>query len=1502
MKDAFCLVLGSLKGGMNFLRKSFNQKIKKLSSSFIVVLLVCMNFLIHLPYKAEAATTELKGLGDVSYYNAIIFGDHSATSADIEGAMAVQKNMNASSYTVVAAATGANNLAGATWVDEGYPSLLLGGQFTKAGTGQVIIQDGTVAMTKDGDPEGAMKSSYDRISYKEQAEIDAKFKEFRKDVDGVIEDAGQLHTDKPKSGMTFGIGEDVNNPNIYVSSGLEGQEPFNVKDVYLPNVSNKDFIVIYSDAEEVNFGGGAILYDTTDKGGFTLVNTSQAYDPNSFFTELASKVIWVFPNAKKITTKGYGVVGSVFAPNAVVETKGGSINGQAFVGGLHQRDGFEVHNFKFNWPKWKKPAAEKGNLQIKKVDENDENIVLKDAKFDVIDKDNNVVATVTTNEKGIAEVKDLPFGDYFVKEISAPEGYIKVDTPKKVTIDNTNIIEFVMKNTKKVENGQFKLLKKDSESGQLLPGAKFDVIDKDGNVVETIITDGKGEALSKQLPVGTYTLKEVEAPKGYELSSSLVHVDVDANKTVTVDVLNKKIVEKATGQFEIVKVDAEDKAKVLSDAEFEVYKDGKKVETLRTDKTGKVISQKLEPGKYTLKETKAPQGYKLLKEEIEVVVEANKVVQVQVENAKELGSLQVIKKDAESGKVLEGAEFKLKNEAGQVVGETKTTNKDGVVKFENLVPGKYTLEETKAPEGYKAVEVTVEVNVVANEVVKQEVMNEKLTGQFEIVKVDAEDKAKVLSDAEFEVYKDGKKVETLRTDKTGKVISQKLEPGKYTLKETKAPQGYKLLKEEIEVVVEANKVVQVQVENAKELGSLQVIKKDAESGKVLEGAEFKLKNEAGQVVGETKTTNKDGVVKFENLVPGKYTLEETKAPEGYKAVEVTVEVNVVANEVVKQEVMNEKVTGQFEIIKVDANDKAKVLSDAEFTVYKDGKKVAELKTDESGKVMSPKLPLGEYTVKETKAPEGYKLSNKEWKVTIQNEKEVVKVEAENERILGSLQIIKTDDKDQAKRLSGAEFTLKDAQGNVVKEGITTDKSGIVKVDGLVPGEYTLEETKAPEGYELTKQVIHVTVDGEKIVDVKVTNSKSLGQFEIVKVDAEDKAKVLSDAEFEVYKDGKKVETLRTDKTGKVISQKLEPGTYTLKETKAPQGYKLLKEEIEVVVEANKVVQVQVENAKELGSLQVIKKDAESGKVLEGAEFKLKNETGQVVGETKTTNKDGVVKFENLVPGKYTLEETKAPEGYKALEVTVEVNVVANTVIKQEVLNEKVKEKIKGQVEITKVDATDTNKKLAGAVFEILKDGTKIDTLTTDKNGKATSKELEPGDYILKEVQAPEGYELSDKEIEFTISNQKIEVVKLQITNEKETSKGPENPGGETETPGGETETPGEETEKPGEETEKPGEETEKPGEETGTSGEETEKSGEETGTSGEETEKPGGETGTPSEGMENVDKEKPTLPEKGQGASHAQLPATGHDMNYLPFIGFALVLLGIRLRFMIKNS
>ncbi len=433
--------------------KSLNKKMKKASFSFIALLLVLMNFLIHLPSKAEAATTELKGLGDATYYNAIIFGDHSATSADIEGAMAVQGNMNASSYTVTAAATGAFNLAGAKWNDEGYPSLLLGREFTKAGEGKVIIQDGTVVMTKEGDPTGSLTSSYGRVSYKEKSEIDAKFKEFRKDIDGVIEETSQFHTNNPKQNMSFGIGEDVNNPNIYVSSTLTGKQKQDIDSVFLPNVNNKDFIVIYSDATEVNFANGAIFYDTNDIGTATeMINTSQAYDPNSHFTELASKVIWVFPKATKISTKGYGIVGSVFAPNAVVETKGGSINGQVYLGGLHQRDGFEVHNFQLNWSKWKKKTPKREQLKIKKVDASNKNIVLKGAVFEVVNKDNEVVATVTTDDNGIAEVKDLPLGDYVVKEKEAPEGYKLSNKEWKVTLQKEqDIVTVEVENEKETE-------------------------------------------------------------------------------------------------------------------------------------------------------------------------------------------------------------------------------------------------------------------------------------------------------------------------------------------------------------------------------------------------------------------------------------------------------------------------------------------------------------------------------------------------------------------------------------------------------------------------------------------------------------------------------------------------------------------------------------------------------------------------------------------------------------------------------------------------------------------------------------------------------------------------------------------------------------------------------------------------------------------------------------------------------------------------------------------
>ncbi|HHT7126394.1 TPA: collagen-binding domain-containing protein, partial [Bacillus cereus] len=422
-------------------------RLKLVSIHCIVLLMLSVSFVIYVPKEVYGSTTNLEGLGDISRYNAVVFGNHKAIGGDIEGAIAVQGDMDASGYTIVGAAAGTSNIVGEKWVDEGYPSLLLSGKFKKSREESFIIQNGIVVMTKESDPNRIIQSSYDRIVYKEKLEIDAKFNEFRNIVNQVSKNAGQYKTNTPIPNMSHGIGKDINNPNIYVSSELTGKINLDIRDVFLPSAKDKDFIVMYSDATEVTFKNGAILYDKNNIGRATdIIPTSQPYSPNSPFTELYGKVIWVFPNAKKITTEGYGVVGSVFAPNAVLETKGGSINGQAFVGAVQQTGGFEFHNFKFNWQHWNKPST--GKVKIKKVDSNNDNKKLVGAKFHIEDSKGKIVGELVTNKEGEAISKDLPKGNYTLVEIEAPKDYELLKDKIAVKVEKDAVVEIKIGNKK----------------------------------------------------------------------------------------------------------------------------------------------------------------------------------------------------------------------------------------------------------------------------------------------------------------------------------------------------------------------------------------------------------------------------------------------------------------------------------------------------------------------------------------------------------------------------------------------------------------------------------------------------------------------------------------------------------------------------------------------------------------------------------------------------------------------------------------------------------------------------------------------------------------------------------------------------------------------------------------------------------------------------------------------------------------------------------------------
>ncbi|PFK24945.1 hypothetical protein COJ03_06680 [Bacillus cereus] len=611
-------------------------RLKLVSIHFIVLLMLSVSFVVYVPKEAYGSTTTLEGLGDISRYNAVVFGNHKAIGGDIEGAIAVQGDMDASGYTIVGAAAGTSNIVGEKWVDEGYPSLLLSGKLKKSREESFIIQNGIVVMTKESDPDRIIQSSYDRIVYKEKLEIDAKFNEFRNIVNQVSKNAGQYKTNTPIPNMSHGIGKDINNPNIYVSSELTGKISVDIRDVFLPNAKDKDFIVMYSDAIEVTFKNGSILYDTNNIGKATdIVPTSQPYSPNSPFTELYGKMIWVFPNAKKITTEGYGVVGSVFAPNAVLETKGGSINGQAFVGAVQQTGGFEFHNFKFNWKHWNKPST--GKVKIKKVDSNNDNKKLVGAKFKIEDLNGKIVGELVTNEEGEAISKDLPIGNYTLVEVEAPKGYELLKDKITVKIEKDAEVEIKIGNKKLPDPmGKMKLVKVDiSDKNKKLAGAKFHIEDAKGKVVGELITDEKGEMISKDLPIGNYTLVEIEAPKGYELLKDKIAVKIEKDTVVEIKIENKKLPD-PTGQFEIEKVDDKDSELKLKGAVFQVLdKEGKELSRLITDEKGKVISTQLAIGKYTIKEIKAPNGYMLLRDPIEIeITEAVKTQKITVKNAK----------------------------------------------------------------------------------------------------------------------------------------------------------------------------------------------------------------------------------------------------------------------------------------------------------------------------------------------------------------------------------------------------------------------------------------------------------------------------------------------------------------------------------------------------------------------------------------------------------------------------------------------------------------------------------------------------------------------------------------------------------------------------------------------------------------------------------------------------------------------------------------------------
>ncbi|SCB02335.1 LPXTG-domain-containing protein cell wall anchor domain [Bacillus mycoides] len=1137
-----------------------------------------------------------------------------------------------------------------------------------------------------------------------------------------------------------------------------------------------------------------------------------------------------------------------------------------------------------------KNTLTKGSVELTKIDDIDIDTKLANAVFNLLDADGELVEEgLKTNDEGKIVVENLRPGTYQFVETIAPEHYDLNKKPIEFTIrkSQTEILHVTAKNA--LTKGAVELSKVDNIDDTTLEGAVFNIVDMNGTVIhKDLVTNGKGKIEINDLRPGDYQFIETEAPKHYVLDETPINFTIEKGQKKTISLTAKNSLKQ--GSIELIKVDDLNDQTKLADAVFNLLdQNGKVLKTdLKTNSEGKIIVENLRPGTYQFVETTAPKHYDLDKKPIVVTVEKSQkdIATVTMKNSLTKGGVDLTKVDDVDGTTLEGAVFNIVDMKGTVIRERLTTNSQGKISVSDLRPGDYQFIETNAPKHYdlnkEPIPFTIEKGQA--EPISVTAKNSLTKGAVELSKVDDID-GTVLKGAVFKIVDmNGNDVRTdLTTDAYGKVAVPDLRPGDYQFIETTAPEHYKLNDTPIKFAVKKSQKEQLQVTATNSLteGAVELIKvDDVNPDTKLSGAVFNIVDANGKIVRTDLTTDQEGKISVSNLRPGDYQFVETKAPKHYDLNKTPIPFTIEKSQPTHVSVTakNGLTKGGAELTKVDSVDKKEVLEGAVFKITDmNGNDIrTNLVTNKDGKIIAKDLQPGDYQFIETKAPKHYDLNEEPIKFTIErSQTKHVFVTATNSLTKGSVELIKVDDVEENTTLEGAVFKIVNTDGHDVRTDLTTDKNGRLVVDELPPGDYEFIETKAPNHYDLNETPIKFTVKKgqEKIASVTAKNSLTKGAVELSKVDDVD-GSVLKGAVFKIVDmNGKDIRSdLTTDKNGKISVSDLRPGDYQFVETKAPLHYDLNQNPIKFTVEKSQTAKASVTATNSLtkGAVELTKVDDVDNSTLEGAIFKIVDQSGNDVRSDLTTDKDGKISVSDLRPGDYQFVETKAPTGYdlsaKPIPFTITKGQSGVTSVKA--LNSLTT----GSIELTKLDI-DHRGTLEGAIFNILDHDGKIiqEGLKTDQHGKLIVNDLKPGNYQLVETKAPEGYQLDASPISFTIEKAQATPLQITISNKKIES----SPGGDDKpiTPPNKEEKPGKET---SEELEKGNPETH--GKETS---EELEKGNPET--HGKET----------SEELEKGNPETQTNKQQDDRNIDKKLPNTGHKKDHTQAAGIVLLLAGL---------
>lgn len=976
-------------------------------------------------------------------------------------------------------------------------------------------------------------------------------------------------------------------------------------------------------------------------------------------------------------------------------------------------------------------------------------IVHPDGATGVIYKAGERVATLTTDENGEASVENLYLGEYFVKEITPPVGYLADESEHDLVCsyegDLTATVERECVSLEQVKKQPFEIIKAANNGetdADLLSGAGFTAyllsdltVKEDGsydfdsaepvvigeNGATEMFTDEKGYACSIALPYGTYLVRETTTPHNYKPVDDFI-VRITEHNPTTPQIWRVLLDKAFEAKLKIIKQDDETKKPVLhKGTEFRIYDlDNKEYveqvttyptttvhKTFFTDEEGYLIlPQNLKIGHYRIEEVTAPYGYTLNENYFEIAVDSDTAYQIDpvsgdvvieaiYENHPVKGKLKIVKQ----GEVLDGF------------------SKDFVYEVENLAGAVF--------EVYAAEDI--------------------YTADFQ---KDAEGN-RILE------YSAGELVGTVTTDENGEAYLTDLPLGSYKIVETTAPEGFVLngeaqtvtftYKDQETPVIEQEAVFQ----NERQKVEVSVVKKDAETQATVEGAVFGLYAKEdflahGEVIVKADTligkalSDENGKAVFMNDLPfGRYYIKEEAAPDGYissdKVVEVTAEYQGQEIPVVELASEYENEPTKISVKKTDLTTGVE-LEGAKLTVLDQDGNIVDSWTSVKGEEhLIERLTVGEtYTLREELAPYGY-LKAEEITFTVEDTAEIQKVEMKDDVPEGTLIINKKGEFLE-------DVTLADTIGGWISHLFEYITGALKDVTFEV---YALEDIKAADG------------------------------------ESED-----------YYKKDELIATITTDETGIAKLSGLPLGKYYVKEKETAEGYVLDGEirEIDLTYVDQETAEVtwngDWQNNRQKAEVSVLKKEKDTDRVLEGAVFALSakeditNKDGDVVLEAgtvieeKATGEDGKLTFEADLPigFSYVVKETSPAPGFATTDEVQEFTFTAESSDKATVSYEFIFEDEPTVFEFTKTSLTD-GKEVEGAKLTVTdENGEVVDEWVSGKEPHII-KELVVGQtYTMTEVLPAPGY-VTAESIQFTVEDtaevQKIEmkddVTKVEIS-------------------------------------------------------------------------------------------------------------------------------------------